>query len=354
MTSRTEQPATWQYERDAEATRHRLANGLDELNSRLTPGQVFDEMLTYARGSGGTFFRALTNASRENPIPSLLIAAGAMMFLTEKLGLKDYMGSRSGDSDQPSRGTNIGQASARAGNAAASAAVSGMHSAADSVRSGMRSATDFAGEQTSKVADSVRTGAEAVSDTVSSAARQARETAHDLRDQASEAGDKIRRGAQSLTDTVQDYSAAVSDQVAEGAERATRQTLRSAQQAKDSLTSFVHEQPLVSAAIGLAVGAAIAAVLPKTKTEDEFMGETSDSVKDAMGEVASDQFQKAKTAAGSVAREASNAAQREGLGPSQAADAVRQLGEKIKTVASDTKAAAETEVRDFADKADRK
>jgi Protein of unknown function (DUF3618) len=347
MTSRTDQPSAWRYERDAEATRHRLANGLDELNSRLTPGQVFDEMLTYARGSGGTFFRSLSNASRENPIPSLLIAAGAMMFLSEKLGLKDYIGSRSDSRDRGSSpATNIGQASARAGNAAASAA--------DSVRSGMSSAADFAQQQTSKVADSVRTGAGLVSDTVSSAAQQARETAHDLRDQASRAGEKIKRGAQSLTDTVQDYSAAVSEQIADGADRATRQTRRSAQQAKESLISFVHEQPLVSAAIGLAVGAAIAAVLPKTETEDELMGERSDSVKDAVAEVASDQFQKAKTAAGNVAQEALDAAQREGLGPSQAADAARQLSEKVKTVASDTKAAADTEVRDFAENANRK
>jgi CHASE1-domain containing sensor protein len=31
-----------QFEREAEATRHRLAQRLDELSDRLTPGQVFD------------------------------------------------------------------------------------------------------------------------------------------------------------------------------------------------------------------------------------------------------------------------------------------------------------------------
>jgi hypothetical protein len=75
------------YEREAEATRHRLADNLDELSDRLTPGQVLDEMLTYTKGSSGTFLRALSNASRDNPIPSLLIGAGCMMFLSEKTGL---------------------------------------------------------------------------------------------------------------------------------------------------------------------------------------------------------------------------------------------------------------------------
>jgi hypothetical protein len=177
---------------------------------------------------------------------------------------------------------------------------------------------------------------------------------HDLSDQASEAGERIRRGAQSLSDSVQDYSAAVRDEVANAAERATTETVRSARQAKDSIVSFVHEQPLLSAAIGLAVGAAIAAILPSTETEDELMGEKADAVKDAVSEVASDQFQKAKTAAGNVSQEAMSAARREGLGTSQIADAAKDVGEKLKTVVSDTATAAQSEVHDFAANADKK
>ena len=57
------------YEREAEHARRRLADNLDELSDRLTPGQVFDEMMTYSRAGGGTFFRAFSNAMRENPLP---------------------------------------------------------------------------------------------------------------------------------------------------------------------------------------------------------------------------------------------------------------------------------------------
>ena len=76
------------YEREAEHTRRRLADNLDELSDRLTPGQLFDEMLTYPRAGGGTFFRAFTSAMRENPLPSLLIGTGCVMFLSEKMGLR--------------------------------------------------------------------------------------------------------------------------------------------------------------------------------------------------------------------------------------------------------------------------
>ena len=42
----------------------------------------------------------------------------------------------------------------------------------------------------------------------------------------------------------------------------------------------LHEQPLVLGAVGLAVGAAIGAALPATETEDEWMGDTRDRLKD--------------------------------------------------------------------------
>ena len=45
-------------------------------------------MLAYSRAGGGTFLRAFSNAMRENPVPSLLIGAGCMMLLSEKMGLR--------------------------------------------------------------------------------------------------------------------------------------------------------------------------------------------------------------------------------------------------------------------------
>src|SRR4051794_21877481 len=96
MTSQRSDLSSRDYEREAEATRYRLAESLDELGERLTPGQVFDEVLTYARGGSGTFFRALSSAARENPVPSLLIGAGLMMFLSEKTGLSRLIGHGNG------------------------------------------------------------------------------------------------------------------------------------------------------------------------------------------------------------------------------------------------------------------
>jgi hypothetical protein len=49
---------------------------------------------------------------------------------------------------------------------------------------------------------------------------------------------------------------------------------------------FCRDQPLVLAGIGLAVGAAIGAMLPRTEAEDQFMGDASDELKEQTKEFA--------------------------------------------------------------------
>lgn len=42
---------------------------------------------------------------------------------------------------------------------------------------------------------------------------------------------------------------------------------------------FIQERPLVAAGLGLAIGAALAGLLPTTRTENEMLGTTSDEMK---------------------------------------------------------------------------
>jgi ElaB/YqjD/DUF883 family membrane-anchored ribosome-binding protein len=305
------------YEREAEATRYRLAQRLDELSDRLTPGQVFDEMLTYARGSGGSFLRTFSNAAHENPIPTFLIGAGCMMFLSEKMGLNRNV-SRVGREGAPAMSRASSQISGTASRAA-----SGFGSVTSEVRSRAQSATELAGEQASNLAGMVRDRASAAGDAISEASRRIGQKADDLRDQAAGAVEQMGEGAQNLAESVQ-------EQVSQSVEQARRQTAETARQVKEQVTSFVNEQPFLCAALGLAAGAALAAVLPATKAEHEIMGPASDAVKGAVGEAASESVEAAKSAAGRVAQNAIGAAEREGLTPAAAANAARNIGDKLK------------------------
>jgi hypothetical protein len=360
------------YEREAELTRYRLAHNLDELSARLTPGQVFDEVLTYAKGGGGTLLRAFANATRENPIPSLLIGAGCMMFLSEKTGLHRLIANRyrasgasvrsAGDSFVSGAELRVGEAAsygadlasdtgsrmAGAASRATDATAAGLRSASNSIRSGVRRTGDFASDQASNVAEGVKSGAAAVGDTLSAAGRSVGATASDLGDQVAGAAGQMTRGMQSMSESVQEYSSSMAGQLADSAAGVRQQAMHATQQVKASAASFIDQQPLLCAAIGLAVGAAIAAMIPSTETENELMGEASDAVKGAVGEAASQQLQTAKEAAEKVASQAKSAAESEGLIPSGAGDIARNVGEKVKRVVRETGAAAESEMHDLA------
>ena len=178
------------YEREAEHTRRRLADNLDELSDRLTPGQVFDEMLTYSRAGGGTFFRAFSNAMRENPVPSLLIGAGCMMFLSEKMGLRPGSRGNGGrpmmaTADDPygyaasSASSRVADAAGRMSDAAgrvAGSAASSARSAAASLQSGLGGAAEAASRQTtnaaSAVADTMRRTAATIGDAAAGRGRR--------------------------------------------------------------------------------------------------------------------------------------------------------------------------------------
>ena len=129
--------------------------------------------------------------------------------------------------------------------------------------------------------------------------------------------------------SMRDPASSMSGRIADTADRTRRQATDAMRQGRESAASFISEQPLLCAAIGVAVGAAIASMLPSTETEDQLMGETSDAVKGAAGQVGSDALESAKNVANKVADRAQSAVKEEGLSPSAVAEAARNLGEEI-------------------------
>lgn len=306
------------YAWEAESSRNRLADSLEALGSRLTPGQVLDEMFTYARGGGGTFLRAFTNAARENPIPSLLIGAGCMLFLSEKAGLNRYL-----SGDRANNGTTGGGGVSQA-----------LRGAARSVQSGVGGATEAIGEQASTATEALKSSLQT--------------TGSAVREQLAGATDKIAEGARAAGETLQDYSAEMRSQISATAQSGLNQARSTAEQLTHKAEAFINDQPLLLVAAGLAVGAMIAAALPSTRAEDELMGEASDKVKDTIGTIASEQYQAAKDTASRVVEKAKTAAEEQGLTSAAAPELVREVGDKIRTVMRETTTSAQTEAREAA------
>jgi hypothetical protein len=307
-----------EYERAAENNRRRLSSTLDELAASLTPGRMLDEVLSYARAGGGDFLKGLGKAASADPVPTLLIGVGAAMFLSGKgrvgsTGNAEAHGPRaeeSGTFTNGGPGTSTAQSAGGAISEGMAAVGSGIAAAASGVRSGVSSAGATVARTAASIAD------EAVS-SISSA-----------REAVRGAGSAVSGAASNLADNVSGYAASAREGVVDRGRKAFDESSRVLNDLRTRGSDFAQEQPLIVGALGVAIGAAVATLLPRTRTEDSLMGKASDSIKGAVGEAAGEQYREAKTAAENVATEAKASAARHGLSAAGAAEAIRTMADK--------------------------
>jgi hypothetical protein len=98
---------------------------------------------------------------------------------------------------------------------------------------------------------------------------------------------------------------------------------------RGNLTDLFKAQPLALGAIGLAIGAGIAAALPNTDLENSYLGETSETVRSKAAAIAGQQLDKAATVALDVVDAAKDGARKEGLTLDDAKAAMDGLSGKL-------------------------
>jgi hypothetical protein len=160
----------------------------------------------------------------------------------------------------------------------------------------LRSGTDAVGERVSSAQDVVKDG---VADALDSATRYGREYA----DTASGYVTSIPGSSAEIFDTV-----------------------------RSNLTDLFKAQPLALGAIGIAIGAGIAAALPGTEIEADYLGETSDTVRAKAAQFASDQTERATTVAGNVVDAVKEEAATQGLTLEGAKAAAGDISAKVSRV----------------------
>jgi hypothetical protein len=109
--------------------------------------------------------------------------------------------------------------------------------------------------------------------------------------------------------------------------------------ARENLTDLFHAQPLALGAIGLAIGAGLAAALPGTNVEDTYLGEVSETVRTKTAEIGAHQMENATTIATRVIGAAADEAHKQGLTlegvKSAAGDVSDRMGRVIDAARSD-------------------
>jgi hypothetical protein len=98
---------------------------------------------------------------------------------------------------------------------------------------------------------------------------------------------------------------------------------------RGNLTDLFKAQPLALGAIGLAIGAGIAAALPNTDLENSYLGETSETVKSKAAAITGQQIDKAATVASDAVDAAKDGARKEGLTLDDAKAAMDGLSGKL-------------------------
>jgi hypothetical protein len=155
--------------------------------------------------------------------------------------------------------------------------------------------------------------------------------------------DRLPDAAKNTVNAAQDRLASAAEAVREtgsdGIETATRMASEYAKSLPDSadvfgnvrhnLTDLFKAQPLALGAIGLAIGAGIAAALPATEIESSYLGETSGTLKNKAAEIAGDQIEKATSLATNVVETVADEARKEGLTMDDAKAAMSDLSGKV-------------------------
>jgi phage-related protein len=251
----------------------------------------------HPRGSGD-FVNALQDAVRQNPIAAAFIGMGVLwMFM--------------GGSNTSLFGGGARKSIFRTVRQGAEEVDRAVRDTAARVGSTIGHAANDAAGTGSQVAGGVRQASAAVAERASQTAGQAADAVasayHATTNAASHAAGSISNATKTAAHAVQETGTKWGSTV------------------QQNIVDIFDRQPLLLGAVGIAIGAGIAASIPTTEAEDQIMGEASDFVRGAVTEKAAQVKEMADAAL--------HEAKAQGLTPEGAGEAVRMIGDKVGAVA---------------------
>lgn len=209
-------------EREIDQQRAEIGNIVHALESKLSPGQMIDTALGYAKGGGGEFLHNLTDTVKANPVPTLLTSVGLIWLMAGQNRRPDYSSSTT---------TSTGPS---------------------------------------------------LTDKLSAKASDLKQQGTGLKEKASQMSQGASSSLGNARHRVTDSSRQAADSLRHTADRA-----------RGGFTQLLNEQPLALGAMGIALGALLAASVPSTRREDELMGQHSDELTGKLKEKAREGYEMA-------------------------------------------------------------
>jgi hypothetical protein len=220
---------------------------------------------------GANFIRDLGEAVRQNPISAALIGMGVFWMLS-------------------GRGT------------------AGERVREMARRSHLDHLPDAAGDAFDAAGSTLKSGVESMRSSLSSAAERVQDGAAAVLDNPSRPGPEQA--------DISEYAGSIP-----GAEMM--------ENARSNLAELFRTQPLALGAVGLAIGAGIAAALPSTEVETDYLGETSDAFKERAQALVAEQASRAAEAAERGISAAAEEARNQGLTVEGTKSAASEMSAKL-------------------------
>ncbi|PXA97822.1 nutrient deprivation-induced protein [Nostoc sp. 3335mG] len=304
-----------ELQREIDMQRSRVEDTIDQIQQKLSPGQLVDELLAYTKGGGGEFVSTLQRQVTANPLPVALLGV-SLAWLMAKPASTQATSTSEGDrawddSINRRRGyTGVPESTEEEYGDYPVAIISGT-----SMRR-VGHATDAHGRRISRFADDAGKTFHALSDeTGRRAGHFVDETGNRFRGFTSAAGERVEHFRdeagnvideaggwashtwQRARERLHDLQDAIGEKA--GAGRSTAANAAGSMQSQmenlnRTILNQFRDQPLVGGALAFALGAAIGTTIPHTPQEDRLMGEAADALKGKAGEAATELYDKGK------------------------------------------------------------
>lgn len=315
-----------EIEREIEEERRGLSGTLHELQDRFSFDRLSTEAGDYAREYGGDFGRSVARTVRDNPLAVALAGAGiAWMIIGSRRngdsrdqyeegaygGYADYGGSTVGRPAYPYRAATEdryegGYYDERFEDVVRDEDPTWAHSYADVLGTPdeSESMADRARDRYSEANERARGAADRARDAASRTRAGAESRLERARARLNLMRERLSHGTEDLPEDARARVVAARERAMEARHKAARQIAKQRRNAE----ALHNRQPLATGALAFAAGAAIAAALPRSRMEEDYIGDYSNRMMEEAERIFEEEREKAGRVAAATADEAKKVA----------------------------------------------
>lgn len=350
-----EDTSTGEIRSDIRQTRSAMDSTIDQLGERLHPRHLLDDVLDWFRGSDVDARAAAQNAGskvvnqlKQHPIPAALIAAGVTWLMFEDGSRSAATGGYDDDAnwDSPPGSDSLRMRAgslvdARTGQpydesyGAERQGTTGTAATGAAWTGGGSTVSQPAGAQGPGIADRAKGAAGKVGDQISSAAGTVKDALGSAAGAVSGAAGSAASRVAGAGSTMRSGASRGASSFRHGASSTGRNVQHGYAASRDWLWQTAEEVPLAVGAAAMGLGLILGLAVPRTRREDELMGEASDELMGQAKAAGQDLLERGKDIAQSTVSAAADEAGAQGIDKGSLSDKATTVAAKLATAAKE-------------------